>query len=263
MNKKISSVALAVGALAVGAATQSIAAPVVVADTYWGGNYATPTEVIGGSQFAVSSLSAEKVGNNLVVTINTAYADVAGTSAALGTRMGSLFIGDPTKLNLSGADAPQYNTDTFAGDTDRFSYAFDYDVANLDVKTGQSGSGSLWALKGDGSDVRQSFGNVFRSGQAVDVLTAGANAATDTGVNGTWSVGAGAVTFSIADFFTATNLGTALTLAWSMSCANDIILTTVDLAGDTNPDVPLPAGAALLLSGLAGLGIVGRRAKKA
>jgi hypothetical protein len=263
MNKKFTSVALALGALAIGAATESVAAPVVVADTYWGGNYTTPTEVIGGSQFAISSLSAEKVGNDLKVTINTAYGDTAGTAAALGTRMGSLFIGDPSKLNLSGSDGPQYNTDTFTGDTDRFGYAFDFDVPNIDVKTGQTGSGSLWALKGDGSDVRTSFGTIFRSGQAVDVLTSGANAATDTGVNGTWSVGAGAVTFSISNFFSATNLGTSLTLAWAMSCANDIILTTVDLAGNGDPNVPLPAGAVLLMSGLAGLGVVGRRSKKA
>ncbi len=241
------------------------ATPVDLADTYWGGD---PTaaggpianvDVIGGPRYSVTGLTSERDGANLNVTISTNYADNIGAG---GTRIGSLFIGDPRNLNLAGT-GPEFQTDTFTADTDRFSYVFDFDIANADVRLGDSGSGSLWALDGTGSDVIKSSGTTHRANQAVD-----RSGGTATSVIGQWKVAAGAVTFEIKDFFALNGLPaiyqTALTLAWTMSCANDVVLGTVDSSLKDNPlETPLPAGAALLLSGLAGLGAISRRKKKA
>jgi hypothetical protein len=261
------------GAILAGVMT-SAASAATVSDNYWGGIRPSGTgDVIGGSNFEVTNMVVERIGDDLNVVINTNYANVAGSAAALGTRMGSLFIGDPGNLDLAGAGP--YAGDTFAADTNRFSYAFDFTTktgldgfaANSTITANSSGTGTLYSLAPDGSNVRQSFGNPsqFRTGQAVDVLTGGANAATSTGVNGTWSVGAGNVTFNIADFFTLNGLPaiyqTSLTLAWTMSCANDVILNVVTLDKDSIPDAPIPAGAALLISGLMGLGALGRKKK--
>lgn len=264
---------LLVGAI-LAAGMTSAAGAATVGDNYWGGIRPSGTgDVIGGTNFEVTSMNVERVGNDLNVVISTNYANAAGTASALGTRMGSLFIGDPGSLNLAGTGP--YATDTFAADTDRFAYAFDFTTktgldgfaANSAITNNSNGTGTLYSLNPNGSNVRQSFGNPgqFRTGQAVDVLTAGENAAASTGVTGTWSVGAGNVTFNIADFFSLNGLPaiyqTSLTLAWTMSCANDVILNVVTLDKDSIPDAPIPAGAALLISGLMGLGVLGRKKK--
>jgi hypothetical protein len=231
-------------------------------DTYWGGvpTVGPETDVVGGNRYSVSSLTAIRSdnSNDLVVTVATNYVYNIGAG---GTEIGSLFIGNPADLNLAGS-APAHTTDTFSADTDRFGYVFDFDIDNALVSADSANkSGSLWKLNGDGSDVRRSFGTIFRAGQAVD-RTGG----TDTRIDGSWSIGAGSITFTISNFFSLTGIDpTALTLAWTMSCANDIILGSVGFNAQgpgEGPDVPLPAGVVLLLSGLAGLGAVGRKKLK-
>ncbi len=245
-----------IGAVLLGVSGAAIAAPVPVSDTYWGGvpSSGPNTDIIGGPKYAVSGLSYEKVGNDLNVIINTNYANNIGAG---GTQMGSLFIGDASKLNLNGS-APNYTADTYTGDTDRFGYVFDFDIANSAVTGGSNGTGSLFALNGSGSDVRLSFGTIFRRNQAVDRKD---GAGSDTLVNGTWAVGTGTVTYNITDFFGLAGVPTSLTLAWAMSCANDVVLANASFGQGGNEDVPLPAGVVLLLSGLAGMGALGRRRK--
>jgi hypothetical protein len=254
---KLNVIGFAAGALALCASTGAFAAPVVLSDTYWGGtpNDSGVNEVIGGPAYAISGLTAERVGNDLNVVINTNYANNIGAG---GTLIGSLFIGDPAKLNYNGAGAgPQFRNDTYSADTDRFGYVFDFDVANNTI-TGGTGTGSLFSLNGNGTDVQRSFGSIFRADQAID-RTGGV----DTGVYGNWTIGSGSVSFNISNFFGLAGVpSTALTLAWAMSCANDVILGVVELPKNTN-DVPLPAGVLLLLSGLAGMGALGRSRKKA
>jgi hypothetical protein len=225
-------------------------------DDYWGGTPSAggDTEVIGGARYAISGMTVDVVGANLTVTIDTAYADNIGTG---NTFMGSLLLGDTAKLNLAGT-SPSHVSDKFVNDTDRFEYAFDFDGDNTAIRAG-NGAGSLFKLKGDGSDVQLSSGAIFREGHAID-RTGG----DDTGVNGTWQIGAGKVIFSIENFFSVGNFATGLTLAWTMSCANDVIIASIANPGfgpDQGTDVPLPAGIVLLASGLAGMGVISRKKK--
>jgi hypothetical protein len=260
MTKK-TALAVVAGVLTFGVGASAQATPVPLADNYWGGEATsgsgpiTNSEIIGGSRYSVTGLTAERVGNNLNVSISTNYADNIGAG---GTRIGSLFIGNPDSLNLAG-DEP-FKTDTFVADPGRFSYVFDYDIANADVKLGGSGGATLYSLDGTGADVEKSFGTTFRKGQAIDRTGGGL-----TNVIGEWRVTAGTVTFEIKDFFALNGLpaiyNTSLTLAWTMSCANDVILGVAEIPKNSIA-TPLPAGAMLLLSGLAGLGVLGRRKRK-
>ncbi len=254
---------------AVASACTAQATPVTYVDTYYGGNDGSyNTDVIGNKNvFDIFSMIVEKVSTNLVVTINTNYS--GNNVGNLGTRLGALFIGDPSKLNYNGADMTiKHNDDTFKADTDRFSYGFDFDKKNNPGKPGvNSGTGSLYALSGTGDDVllSQDFfpnNNGIRRDQAVDVNR---NKAEDTGINGTWAIGLGNVNFTITNFFGGglpALYNTGLTLAWAMTCSNDIILARVTFPKDSTPEVPLPAGALLLFSGLGGLGFLGKLRNK-
>ena len=65
------------------------------------------------------------------------------------------------------------------------------------------------------------------------------------------------------DDFTGQNPSDRLTIGWAMTCANDTIINEVLLEELVTTDVPLPGGLPLFLSGLVGLGFLGRyRAKK-
>ncbi|HUQ38256.1 MAG TPA: hypothetical protein VM144_17945 [Aestuariivirga sp.] len=274
-------IAVISGLLLSGVAGESQAAPLNYVDTYWGGDDGSLNrDVIGSiSQFEIFSLDVERVLNNLVVTINTNYS--GANVGALGTKVGALFIGDPAKLNYNGSSvgtgaAPTYNNDVFTNDKDRFSYAFDFDLANPGTPGIQNGTGALYQLSGTGSDVLLSQNLTpsgdFRRDQAVDIrqtvtadqLRAGKTAAVDTGLNGSWAIGANSVSFSITNFFGGSLPGlysTSLTLAWAITCANDVILTTAIFPGQGPSEVPLPAGLTLLLSGLLGLGFLARGKK--
>lgn len=278
MRAPLKLVAAATGLLFVGTAAVSQAAPVVIDDSaasgYWGGNInGADSEVFGNpAHFAITSASVERLGNNLSVIIATNYS--GKNVGTLNTNLGALFFGDPKLLNLAGGVTPSYKEDTFEADKDRFGYVFDFDAKPKTTQnyttSDQGGTGTLYKLKGDGSDIVYSnpAGNTVRNDQAVDIKDkAKGKDFAQTGITGNWSTKDGSVTFLITNFFGGALPGlynTSLTLAWAMTCANDIILGEVvfPLDGPVGT-VPLPAGLLLMVSGLAGLGFLRRFKGKA
>lgn len=253
-------------------------APVVVDDSvlatsYWGGNETNGwgnDEIVGtDSTFGINGMTVNQVGTTLNVVIDTFY---SGTNIGnLGTTLGALFLGETSKLNYNLGDggAPQYKSDTFAGDVDRFSHVLDFNGAvtnGVASQTPGANSATLYSLIGDGTDVVQSFGNgIIRAGQAVDVTAARKATAGAAVGSGDWAQETGKITFNIYNFFAPGGLGaagglyaTGVTLAWAMTCANDVILARIPISGGSTGEVPLPAGVVLLLSGLLGLGFLGR-----
>jgi hypothetical protein len=176
MNKRLRQFALsglfASASLAM-AAVVAQAAPVTVADQYWGGNPVGVgnQDVIGNNPpFGITSATFDRItttnpNDTLVITINTAFAGAAGTGPALGAGYGSLFLNTSGAYNPIGGGAPQYASDIHvAGD---WAYAF--------LMPAQPGSGSigptaslLYAVQEAGVLQSQSFfSNGFRSNQAV------------------------------------------------------------------------------------------------
>jgi hypothetical protein len=247
------SVLAAVAGLALSGVAASDASAITVNDQYWGG-LSVPSEsnadIFGGDKYSVTSMDANRVGLDLNVVISTNYVANIGDA---GTFLGSLFIGSGP-ISYAGT-GPEYREDTYVANPGRFSHAFDFDTANEGV-TGGSGAGSLWNLAGGSVST-----STVRLDQAVD-RTGGS----DTGLNGTWTISAGSITFNISNFF-ANNIGidtTSLILAWTMSCGNDVIIAdglNFGRPGEAT-DVPLPAAAWFLLSGLAGMGYLKRRQTK-
>jgi len=274
--------AMMAGLLMAGSASVSYAAPLdPFVDEYWGGDdsgYGYNSDVKGDPAFFdIQSAVVEKIGFALKIIINTNYSDIDGTTTNVGkynTNLGSLFLGDPGKLDynpLAGsgtAGAPEYDNDQFTLDVDRFGYAFDFDFDPVPGQVGNGGTATLYDLNELGTDVTPSnvpgdpAGNSIRRNQAV-----GTTSTTATGITGTWQVGVGTVTFNLANFFDPGNFGTdgidpiyktAFTLAWAMTCANDVILVNVVIPRDSIVVTPVPAGLLLFFSGLTGLGFLGR-----
>lgn len=272
--------------------------PTTVTDEYWGANNnfngntqygdilandVAQANLDASSKFSIFGMDVSKVGNDLIVYVTTNFAAGIGVnnvnSAALNTVMGALFIGNGTPaynaagtgLTFGGVGAPEYDLDIYTADKARFDYAFVPSLVGVGELATTAHSAALKPLDqtvgGLGTDVQLSWtGNTsntndggIRTQQAVGYKGNAASIAT-----GEWQVVTGGtqIKFTIDDFFLLPlfydNLQTALTLAWAMSCANDVAYATVGLVGRAVPDVPLPAGLVLLLSGLAGMGFLGR-----
>lgn len=240
----------------------SMANAATVLDTYIGGNATNSSwvgqDVIGDSRFEIQSLEYTRTGDSLTVKINTNYSDVNASTTnvgALGTSLGSLFIGDLSKFTPNGPADAGLTGDTYNADKDRFGWVFDFNGA-VGTSPGQGGTASLFAIN-DAQVVQSNASGIFRAGQAV-----GYNQGSQASLTGgTWQVGVGSVTFTIADFFDFVNPSAGLLLGWAMTCANDVILAQVPASAI--PQVPVPPALFLLGSGLLGIGFLGRFRRKA
>jgi hypothetical protein len=262
------------------------AAPVTLTDNYYGGlntynnNYPVSGDVIGTSAFDIMSAVVNRTGNNLEVVINTNYVQNIGDS---GTGLGALFLGNGTPSYNNAADSSKAITtpfayDEFSANPGRFQYAVSLPTKPILTSGHASGNGTVYALNGTGSDVQlsnvngntltypnnPSSGFYFRTGQAVGVNNT-AVTTTQGGVSATWSINATAdtLTFDISNIFNNL-LGSTFTLAWEITCANDVILASVTLPGDApapNP-TPLPAAFPLFAGGLGVIGFLSSRRRK-
>ena len=292
--------AVASGLFVAALGSPASAGSVTVADSYYGGlntynsNFPTSGDVIGDSTFQIYGATATRTGNNLTVEIYTNF--VQNLPAEYGVGLGALFLGNGTpnynvtSYNQSthvytntgpGSASNDFASDTYVVDPGRFQFA-----ATIPNPTnpGTSGTGTFYSLATGthaGSDVTLSNVNnvsitypytgnngfYFRDGQAVGVnpnqyTTTDSNAVNWSIGSGTWNSNpTGTLTFTIANAFNY--LTDNFTLAWEMTCANDIIVATIDLPGNAPPPggTPLPAAFPMFAGGLGMLGYLARRRK--
>lgn len=228
------------------------ATPTTILDTYIGGDDHGHGDVIGSlSKFDVHSMDVELVGNILSVSINTNFAGrgddglfSSSTFSGMGIGYGDLFLS--TSWNPYGA-APYLDDNAATGNA--WTHAFSLDNRYVD-----GGTGSLYSLAGNNSDVLLSedflSGSTFRNGQEIAVDTTGKNALSSS-IN--WDVTATSVNFLID--LTGTSLAGSNTIAlhWGMTCGNDVI--------EGKYTVPEPGILALLALGLVGVGFSKRNKK--
>ena len=224
-----------------------------------GSDTTSTADIVGPTNvFSILSASFDAVGTALHVKINTNYAGQTGTSS---TTYGSLFLGKGTL-----APGASWTLDDAPG---TFTHA-----VYLPPSAGSSGNTGLYAIdaglgtyasSGDVILSDANSGYIYRRGQAATINTSTASVvggATDH----SYSVSSGNyIEFVINGFYGTTGLINTLAdttgqmvFGWAMSCANDIIIGTVLVPGSVVPPVPLPAGLVLLLSGLLGIGFLGR-----
>jgi len=279
MNKFVKGL-IAAFALSVSVCGSAISANAAVlydssVDKYIGGigvGVSNPGDVIGRlDRYDTTRAVVEKNNNDLSVKIYSTYMNNPGSD---GTSLGALFIGeatDPLKLLLAGGPAGT-TSDTYVNNP-KFQYAVNFDGT---PPTGNnlvlSGGATLYKINDAVADVELSAASGgHRGNQAVRPTN---SAAAVAGSTSTWDLQANGneasnyLEFVIQDYFINTNIDanvrtTDFVFAWAMSCANDVWLDIVTIPGGANP-VPLPGGLILLLSGLLGVGWLGRaRAKLA
>ena len=251
-----------------------VAAAATITDDYWGGTdprkASKQSDVVGDKKvFDTKSMDVTRdAAGRLVVTVNTNFAGMSGTSKALGYGYGALFF-STTGVTLSGSAADHYGSDKYTAG--RFDYAFAMPTnPGKKVTTGTFGAGSTEGglFKLDDSEVRLSAplkkGHQVRKGQAVQFVN---NDKAETSVaGGSWTIDKlnKTISFIIDD---GGLLGTDFAVSWAMTCGNDVIIGEVELPGGgpgPGPDpVPLPAGAFLFMTGAAALGLLKRRRRSA
>jgi len=238
-------------------AQPAYATPTAINDDYVGGDDHGLGDVIGyKSKFDILSMDVDLIGNSLAVTINTNFAGRAGiygwaTTGGEGIGYGDLFLSN--SWNPYGSAANGYTDDNFySASTTNWSYAFS--LGDRWDSDDNGGTGSLYSLTGDGSDVLLSEDflsrGTFRDGQEIAVDTDGKTAINSSDwsiVKDTYST-VGSISFLID--LTGTTLAGSDTVAlhWGMTCGNDTI------EGEYT-SVPEPAILGMLAIGLVGIGI--------
>lgn len=254
MKQPLSPVATIAAVLALALSQSLQATPVNIADGYMGGDDHGWGDVIGDdAYFDIQSMDVELTGTLLSVSINTNFAGRGDDalfssltnnpiSTGNGIGYGDLFLS--SSWNPSGT-AP-YATDDYSNGTD-WSYAF-----SLDDRWTDGGTGSLYSLSGDDSDIllSQDFlsRGTFRNGQEIAVDTSG-KTAISSGI--TWDVTSGSINFLIDLTGTSLEGSDTIALHWGMTCGNDTI--------EGAYSVPEPAIVGLLAIGLLAIGVSQRK----
>lgn len=281
---------VALGGVFVGLSSLAMALPanaVSVTDNYWGGiNTYNPSngDRIGDSRYEIYGAEVTRggtSGNDLTVKFYNNFVN----SSALGEYnigLGAMFLGNGADPVAASLDATHHaGTDTFSpSNTGRFQFA----AVIPGTPSGASGSGTIYALNGTGSDVQLSNVNgntttypntgsgsfYFRQNQAVGVKS-GTNAPTALTNAVSWSIGTGTwgthstgtLTFNIANAFGSLDsfgsLTDTFTFAWEMTCANDVMLATVGLHSPAVSTTPLPASLPLFVGGMGLVGFLSRK----
>lgn len=243
-------------ALMLGLAAVADADPVVIEDTYYGGDDHGYADVIGNpAKFEIFRAELSQVGNILTVNIFTNFAGrgddglFAGyTHNGLGIGYGDLFLA--SAWNPYG-DAPYLGDDHETGTVWEYGFSLD------DRWSATGGDGTLYALSGSNDDsalLSDDFmsGAIYRNGQevAVDLSDAAANFRSQL-AGGSWSVEADHLSFAIDLSGSELSLANGIALHWDMSCGNEVI--------EGYAEVPEPGSLALLTLGFIGAGVARRR----
>jgi hypothetical protein len=292
----------------------------VLNSTYYGGLNFYPgggdtIEDPNTHNFEISSATAVRSGINnsvLTITINTNFAGLPGSSVAVGTDYGSLFLTPGNSWNPVGT-APHYPEDTYHAGTPGNPGEWTYAVVpstkpnnDLGTLSGSGGAAGLYAIgndvsknvftgnaasgghptnanvaqtytmangtiimsnvhgdpvsyKGQGQSVDGNPWYYFREGQAVQFVPDAAVAPVD---GATWSVipttfnsdgsvnTEGSITYIITDNGLLTD---TFSMAWSITCANDVVAGLIDFTGGNTTTTPLPS-TALLMGSVLGAG---------
>ncbi|MBE9561182.1 MAG: PEP-CTERM sorting domain-containing protein, partial [Proteobacteria bacterium] len=223
----------------------------LINDDYIGGDDHGYGDVIGAeSIFGIDSMDVELVGNMLSVSINTNFAGEAGvyswaTDGGEGIGYGDLFLG--SSWNPYGT-APYSEDNSSNGTTWALALSLD------DRWNNTGGTGSLYSLAGDGSDVLLSDNfldhGTFRNGQEIAVDADGKRALSSSD----WDTTGGSINFLIDLTGTALEGSDTIALHWGMTCGNDTI--------EGEYAVPEPAMLGLLALGLVGIGFSQRNKSK-
>ena len=238
------------------------AAPVTIMDNYYGATGNGNGDIVGNSNFEVSSLEVERIGTNLFVTINTAFVnhqgsftantDGASQGSGLGIGLGDLFL-TADAWTPDGNAGNHYVTDDASNGTN-WTYGFSLD--DRWNATDQSvNDGKLYELTSMDNDINSFLSDDFisaspssyRAGQEISVDTSSAMVL-DTLNTGTWEINQGANTLSFMFDVSGTDLATSDNIAfhWGMTCGNDVIEGNASL-------VPAPFAIWMIGVGLIGL----------
>ncbi len=243
------------------------------ADNYIGADKAS--DRIGGAlDFDVSGLDWSWAGSSLNVTVHTTFAGKAGPGKGFdgfttgnsfpldGIPYGDLFVGEASSYTPFGS-APYLLDDASSGNKWTHAVAIGTSAAGADNWSNAGGDTSVWALTGLTNDADTYLSDdiittaswTYRTGQEVMVDRGSATATVVAGLgdSGTWSVGAGTLTFS-SDMTGTGLLGKDLAFHWAMGCANDTIEGTSFQQIVPEPGLMLLLGISMV--GLAGVGAV-------
>lgn len=251
---------LIVAAISLTVAQSSFATPTNVSDNYVGGDDHGYGDVIGStSNFDISSMDIERIGNTLSISINTGFAGKAdnhlfdGLTNNKGIGYGDLFLSSSWTPFGS---APYSNDDNTNGTVWTYGFSLD-DRWMSESSNGGVGTGTLYSLNSGNNDadtlLSEDFltGGTFRNGQEIAVDTVNGDVTAIAG-NSSWNITAGKVNFLID--LTGTSLANNSSIAahWGMTCGNDTI--------EGEYSVPEPAILGLLTLGL--IGIAASKRKK-